>query len=304
MARQRKGRRISGILVLDKPIGLSSNHALQRVKRLYQAQKAGHTGNLDPLATGVLPICLGEATKVSAYLLDADKGYIATVRLGVQTTTGDAEGEVIASQEVGNIDEAQLLRVLAQFGGEIEQVPPMYSALKHQGTPLYKLAQKGIEVERKVRRVIIHDLRLLGIEGDQFTIEVACSKGTYIRTLAEDIGRVLGYGAHLTALRRTRAGPFRLDQAHALEELEALADGGLEQLDQLLSPLETALQHWPRLEVTATMAHYLRQGQAVLVPKAPTNGLVCLIEPNGGCLGIGEMQDDGRVAPRRVFQPD
>lgn len=302
--RQRKGRRISGMLILDKPIGLSSNQALQQVKRLYQAQKAGHTGNLDPLATGVLPICLGEATKISAYLLDADKRYIATVKLGEQTTTGDAEGEVIARQDVGEVDKSRLLEAIEQFRGEIQQTPPMYSALKHQGTPLYKLAQQGIEVERKVRTVTIYDIRLIQQQGVEFTIEVLCSKGTYIRTLAEDIARSMGLGAHLTALRRTQAGPFSLEQAMTIEQLTALAQQGQGALDDCLMPVESALEHWPRLHLSDDAAHYLCLGQAVLVPKAPTEGLVCLFGPQGQFLGIGSIQDDGRVAPKRLFHPD
>jgi tRNA pseudouridine55 synthase len=302
--RQRKGRRISGIVILDKPIGLSSNQALQQVKRLYQAQKAGHTGNLDPLATGVLPICLGEATKVSAYLLDADKRYTATVKLGEQTTTGDAEGEVIARKDVGPVDETQIQAVLTRFLGEIQQLPPMYSALKHQGTPLYKLAEQGIEVERKVRTVTIFDILLIDLQGTEFTMDVYCSKGTYIRTLAEDIAREMGTVAHLTALNRTQAGPFTLEQSYTMGQLAAMAEQGLEALDGCLIPVEQALEHWPRVELSETSAHYIGQGQAVLVAKAPTEGLVCLFGPDQRFLGIGTIQDDGRVAPKRLFHPD
>jgi tRNA pseudouridine55 synthase len=275
--RTRKGRRVDGILLLDKPLGVSSNHALQRVKRLFNAQKAGHTGNLDPLATGVLPICLGEATKVSAFLLDADKRYLGKVKLGVRTRTADAEGEVIETREVGELDEARVRAVLQRFLGEIEQVPPMHSAIKVDGQPLYKLAHQGLEVERKPRRVTIYSLDLLSIAGDILEIDVRCSKGTYIRTLAEDIGEALGCGAHLAGLVRTEAGPFRLEEAVDMPSLEHLAEEGHQVLDGLLQPVEGALEDWPDVTLSENAAFYHRRpGAAVRQAGAlPGGGFYC-----------------------------
>lgn len=303
MAKRRaRGRDVSGILLLDKPAGISSNAALQRVKRLFFAKKAGHTGSLDPIATGLLPICLGEATKVSAYLLDADKGYRVTVKLGQQTATGDCEGEVIETRPVPNLTPADVEAVLAQLRGEIEQVPPMYSALKKEGRPLYELARQGIEVERQARRVTIHALALLALRGDEMDLEVHCSKGTYIRTLAEAIGERLGCGAHVQQLRRTRTGGFDLAQAITLETLEGLRDEGpAEGLDPYLLPMDSALQAWPDVSLTRDMVYYLRHGQAVLVPRAPTQGLVKLYGNHDEFLGIGHILDDGRVAPKRLI---
>ena len=300
--RIRKGRRVDGILLLDKPLGISSNHALQKVKRLYNAQKAGHTGNLDPLATGVLPICLGEATKVSAFLLDADKRYRGKVKLGIRTRTADAEGEVIEKREVGQLDEAHIRAVLSHFLGEIEQVPPMHSAIKVDGQPLYKLAHQGIEIERKPRCVVIYALELLAIQGDTLEIDVHCSKGTYIRTLAEDIGEALGCGAHLSGLIRTGAGPFRIDDAVDMATLEHLAEEGPEALDELLLPVEEALENWPDVTLSDNAAYYLGMGQAVMVPNAPTDGMVRLFDKQERFLGVGFIADDGKVAPKRLFK--
>ncbi|MBD3670966.1 MAG: tRNA pseudouridine(55) synthase TruB [Gammaproteobacteria bacterium] len=302
--RLRKGRRVNGILLLDKPTGISSNQALQRVKRLFKAQKAGHTGNLDPLATGVLPICFGEATKVSAFLLDADKRYLGSVKLGVRTTSADAEGEVIETREVGQLDPAEVRRVLASFVGEIEQVPPMHSAIKVDGQPLYKLAHQGIEVARKSRRVHIYTLELLRLEGDEMEIDVRCSKGTYIRTLAEDIGAVLGCGAHLSGLVRTEAGPFRLDDAVDMATLEHLGEEGPEGLDEFLWPVHEALENWPDVILSEDAAYYLGMGQAVMVPNAPTDGWVRLFDKQSRFLGVGMIADDGKVAPKRLFKAD
>lgn len=303
--RKNKGRNVSGIVLLDKPLGITSNRALQIVKRLYNAAKAGHTGSLDPLATGLLPLCLGEATKVSGYLLDADKHYIATIKLGVKTFSADAEGEVIETRPVEDYSKKQVQSVIAQFIGEIEQVPPMHSALKVDGKPLYKLAHQGQVIERKARTVHIYDIEILRQEADEIDIAVECSKGTYIRTLAEDIGEKLGCGAHLSALRRTASGPFQLEDSVTLEELEQLtenaAEQGYEAADEILIPAEDALVDWESLNLTKDAAHYIGQGQAVLVPKAPTSGLVKLFSEEKGFLGIGEILDDGRVAPRRLF---
>ena len=223
MPRRRRGLPVNGVVLLDKPKGLSSNHALQRVRRLFDAQKAGHTGTLDPMATGLLPICLGEATKFSAHLLEADKMYRTRVELGVITDTGDAEGTVLERREVPNLAVEDIESVLTRFRGEIDQVPPMYSALKHQGKKLYELAREGKQVERAARRVSVYDARLLSFEGTAFELEVSCSKGTYIRTLAEDIGHALGCGAHISQLRRLKTGPFDGDAMWTLEALEALA---------------------------------------------------------------------------------
>ncbi|MBA6420114.1 tRNA pseudouridine(55) synthase TruB [Pseudomonas neustonica] len=297
-----KRRSIDGILIFDKPLGMSSNQALQKVRWLFNANKGGHTGSLDPLASGVLPLCLGEATKFSQYLLDADKAYITEARLGMTTTTGDAEGDVLEMKPV-NISLADVEANLAQFTGDIEQIPPMYSALKHEGQPLYKLARAGETVERKPRAVTISVLKILGLEGDRLQLEVHCSKGTYIRTLVEDLGAALGCGAHVASLRRTVAGPFDLSQSVTLEALEALhAEGGAESLDHLLLPMDSGLQDWPILELTEQTAYYLNHGQAVRVPGSPAFGKVRLRDASGRFLGIGEMTEDARVAPKRLLR--
>ena len=303
MARRRpKGRNINGILLLDKPIGLTSNAALQTVKRLFKASKAGHTGNLDPLATGLLPICFGEATKISSFLLDSDKHYIGTCKLGVRTSTADTEGKVLETRPVGKLTEQRVKEVLHQFIGQVEQIPPMHSAVKVNGTPLYKLAREGKEIERKSRRVTIYEITLLRLEGDELEIELHCSKGTYVRTLAEEIGEALGCGAHLSALRRTASGPFELEHAVSLPELEHLADSGFEELDDLLLPIEDALSDWPMVNMSKNTAYYLQQGQAVQVPKSPTTGWVRLHPDDGKFLGIGQILEDGRVAPKRLIK--
>ncbi len=294
---------ITGIVLLDKPAGLSSNAALQRVKQLYQARKAGHTGSLDPLATGMLPICLGEATKVSAFLLDADKRYRVRCRLGVTTTTADAEGEVLDTRPVPELDDARIEAALAGFRGEIEQTPPMHSAIKHKGQRLYNLARQGIEVEREKRRVIIHELKLLGHDEHSLELEVACSKGTYVRTLAEEIGEALGCGAHVEALRRLAVGPFADGQAMVtLAQLETLAEQDGESLQDCLLPVDAALADWPEVRLDRDSAWYLRQGQAVLVPRAPVSGMLRLYEEGGVFIGVGSVQSDGRVAPKRLFK--
>jgi tRNA pseudouridine55 synthase len=302
VARRRpKGRPISGILLLDKPIGLTSNAALQQVKRLYRAAKAGHTGNLDPLASGLLPICFGEATKFSAFLLDSDKRYLGTCKLGVTTTSADAEGEVLERKPVGKYSRAEVEAVLAKFLGEIEQIPPMHSAIKVNGQPLYKLAHQGKEIAREPRRITIYSLDLISLEGDELVLDVHCSKGTYVRTLAEDIGRELGCGAHLSALRRTAAGPFSIERAVSLAELEHLAEDGLAGLDRYLLPVEAALGDWPEIVLTDNTAYYLQQGQAVQIARAPTSGLVRLfVGDEHRFIGVGRILGDGRVAPQRL----
>ncbi len=301
MTRERRRRRdISGIVLLDKDPGPTSNEALQVVKRLFQAQKAGHTGSLDPLASGLLPMCLGEATKVSGFLLDANKRYRVCCRLGQRTTTGDAEGEVVETRPVEGLDRARVERVLEGFEGPQEQIPPMYSALKHQGQRLYKLARQGVEVERKPRPVVIHTLDLLSFEGDTLEFDVRCSKGTYVRTLAEDIGAALGCGAHVIALRRLAVGPYDGVEMVDLETLRRLAAEGTERLDTVLLPIESALAEWPDVRLSDDAAYYLRRGQPVLVPHAPTRGWVRLYARDRRFLGVGQILDDGRVAPRRL----
>ena len=294
-------RRVNGILLLDKPQGMTSNAALQVVKRLYQARKAGHTGSLDPLATGLLPLCFGEATKVSGFLLDADKRYRVVCKLGERTTTGDAEGEVVEQRPVEGVTEAGLRKALEGFVGEIEQIPPMYSAVKHKGERLYKLARQGVEVEREARKIDIHSLELRDFSIPVFEIDVHCSKGTYVRTLVEDIGEQLGCGAHVTALRRLAVGPFDDSQMIDMAALEATAAEGMAALDKLLLPMESGLSQWPGVRLSGDAAFYLRQGQPVLVPQAPTEGWVRLYEGESRFLGMGEILDDGRVAPRRLM---
>ncbi len=305
MARRRKGRAVTGILVLDKPVGPSSNQTLQRVRHLFQAAKAGHTGNLDPLASGVLPICLGEATKLSQFLLDSNKAYEATVSFGIKTTTGDSEGEVLAEKAAGTLMADQVTAALTSFIGEFDQTPPMHSALKVDGQPLYKLARQGKEVERKARRIEIHSLEMTSfLPGSVATsdIRVSCSKGTYIRTLSEDIAESLGLPGHMSALRRTESGPFDLAQAISLETLVDTAEKeGAESLDQFLIDPEIAVGHLERVEVSSSAAFYLKQGQAVLVRNAPLSGMVRIAEATGPFLGIGVILDDGRVAPKRLF---
>lgn len=304
MARRRKGRPVDGILVLDKPVGVSSNQALQIAKRLYFAAKAGHTGSLDPLATGVLPLCFGEATKFSQYLLDADKAYESTFVLGRFTATGDAEGEVIEERDASGITESDVTAALARFEGEIEQVPSMYSAIKQDGQPLYKLARQGVEVERKARRVVIKVLELRafrGGENPEVDIYLECSKGTYVRSLAEDLGRALGCGAYVSALRRTKAGPFDIADSVSLATLEALKQAEqLQAMDQLLLPADAALGDLPLVRLSESGGFYMRQGQPVMVPNAPCNGIVRVALETGEFLGVGEILDDGRVAPRRL----
>ena len=305
MSRRRRGRAVDGVLVLDKPSGLSSNQALQRVKRLYFAAKVGHTGSLDPLATGVLPLCFGEATKFSQYLLDADKAYESTFVLGTVTDTGDAEGRVLENTDASVITERDVIAALQAFEGEIEQVPSMYSAIKRDGQPLYKLARKGVEVERKSRPVVIKRLQLRAFRGGEkpeVDIYLECSKGTYVRSLAEDLGRVLGYGAFVSALRRTRAGPFTIEDSLALSTLEALQDSTeFHGLDNFLLPADVALGALPLVRLSESGGFYMRQGQPVMVPNAPRGGIVRVALHSGEFLGVGEILDDGRVAPRRLI---
>lgn len=304
MARRRKGRPISGIIILDKPLGRSSNHVLQEVKRLFNAQKAGHTGSLDPLATGLLPICLGEATKVSSYLLDANKSYQVTCQLGLTTDTGDAEGKVMEQQSVPVLEESAVLTLLAGLEGEQDQVPPMYSALKHQGQPLYKLARQGIEIERKARRITIYAIQLDKMTADSLTLTVRCSKGTYIRTLAEEIGHKLGCGAHVSMLRRIEVAGYEMSQSLTLETLHQTAEQGMTALDAHLLATEDALPDWPSRYLNQAQTTYLQQGRLVTLAQEDTAAVqtkVRLFDDKGIFFGLGEIQADQVLAPKRIM---
>ena len=324
-----KKRSINGILLLDKPKEMTSNQALQTVKQLFSASKVGHTGSLDPLATGLLPLCFGEATKFSQFLLNADKTYIVSACLGTRTNTGDAEGEVIESRPVPNYSTNQLQTILSAFRGTISPIPPMFSALKHKGRPLYKLARQGIVVERNPRTVTIYSLRLLesnnsekdlsapkvnlqqhencelsGTDGKNLSakrilnLEIRCSKGTYVRTLIEDIGEALGCGAYVSELRRLSVANFHAEQMVSMEELQS---SSLAECDKKLLSLDSLLNEWPVLKISQAAAYYLYRGQAVLLPNLPKQGLLrLLLQKSGQFIGVGEILEDGRVAPRRL----
>jgi len=302
MGRKKKGRAVHGVVLLDKPLKISSNHALQRVKRLFDANKAGHTGSLDPLASGMLPICLGEATKVSAFLLDADKTYRFKCQLGSKTATGDAEGEVIESRPFEHIQQADIEKYLPELTGDIMQVPPMYSALKKDGQRLYDLARQGIEVERKARPVTIYSLELISFENGEIELETRCSKGTYVRTLAEDLGEKLGCGAFVTELRRTSVGPYKSEML-TLDQLMEIAEGGFDELDDVMLEIDSGIDDWPIVELDADSAYYIKLGQPVQIARAPTEGLVRIYDGDD-FIGIGKINDDGRVAPKRMMNLD
>ncbi|MGB0360982.1 MAG: tRNA pseudouridine(55) synthase TruB [Endozoicomonas sp.] len=342
-----------GIIVVDKVYGASSNEVLQRVKRLFNAAKAGHTGSLDPLATGVLPICLGEATKFSQYLLDSDKSYRTTMKMGVQTTTGDREGEIVGERPV-TVTRSDIVAILEQFRGEISQVPSMFSALKHNGRPLYEYAREGIEIDRPSRKITIHRLELLDFDGDECVLEVDCTKGTYIRTLVEDIGTALGCLGHVAELKRLKAGPYTDHQSYSLDELAHLRDEAREAaldveqkmeflelvaladevgreklentkadrfkelnrirnkagdriIDDLLLPLDSAVSDWPQVKLGTNSSFFVAQGNPVQVSQAPTSGNVRIYgitenEETIRFLGVGEITDDGLVAPKRLIK--
>ena len=299
--RRNRGRSINGIVILDKATGLSSNAALQQVKKLYEANKAGHTGSLDPLATGVLPLCLGEATKVSQFLLNSDKRYRTKIKLGVRTDSGDKTGTVIQSITDFSVSEAGIEKELDAFRGEIEQLPPMHSALKVDGVPLYKMARKGIEIRREKRKVTIYEINLLNIVEDVIELDITCSKGTYIRTIADDLGQALGCGANIIELRRTEAGVFREEDCKDLEALSELkVQGGLEVIDEQLIPMDQAIAELPEVNLPSVTASHLKNGQAVIVRHLPEEGLVRLYEEEQ-FIGIGCIDDDGKVAPRRLI---
>ena len=299
--RRRRVRNISGIVVLDKANGLSSNAALQEVKRLYEANKAGHAGSLDPLATGVLPVCLGEATKVSQFLLDSDKRYRTRIKLGIRTDTGDSEGSIIERNEGISISRKAIERALTKFKGEVEQVPPMHSAIKMNGVPLYKLARKGIAVEREPRLVTLYQICLVEFVNSELELEISCSKGTYIRTIADDLGQELGCGAHVIELRRTQAGVFTEKDSISSEELALEKENrGLDKIDQFLIPMDRAIQDLPEVNLPSITASHVKNGQAVLVRHLPKNGLVRMYEDEQ-FIGIGSIDDDGKVAPKRLI---
>lgn len=289
-------RRVDGVLLLDKPAGMTSNAALQTVRRLYNAAKAGHTGTLDPMATGLLPLCFGEATKFAGALLDADKEYLATVQLGVATDTADAEGRVLAVRPI-EVDAARVREVVAGFLGEIEQVPPMYSALKRDGRPLYELARQGVEVELKPRRVVLHRLEVSNWTGSRFDLAVACSKGTYIRSLAADVGARLGCGAHLAALRRTRIDRLAIADAVLLNALEAASPQ--ERQSQLLAA-DSLLLGWPAVTLTASQTVAISHGQSIAWAAGGAGIRYRLYGAEGRFLGVGETREDGRLAPQRL----
>ena len=293
-------RAISGVLLLDKAAGLTSNAALQKAKWLYRAEKAGHTGTLDPFATGLLPLCLGEATKFSQFLLDADKVYRAEIHLGVRTASGDLDGAVIAERPVA-VSEASLRQALSRFQGEIEQVPPMHSALKHAGRPLYEYARKGIEIERPARRVCVHEIELECFDGRVASVRVHSSKGFYVRALADDLGEALGCGAHLTGLERLQVGPYRLDNAIKLEQLAELDEAGR---DALLLPPDNLTLDLPRLDLDLEAAWQISHGQAIWRSGLQVGELLRLYAEGGRFLGVAEVDQDGKAAPRRLVVSD
>jgi tRNA pseudouridine55 synthase len=289
---------VHGVLLLDKPAGLTSNDALQKAKRLLNACKAGHTGSLDPIATGLLPLCFGDATRLSQFLLDSDKRYWTVFRLGASTTTYDSEGDVTSTRPV-DCRVADVEKLLPRFRGAISQIPPMYSAIKMGGQPLYKLARAGQEVEREPRNIVVRELKLLALEGERLTLEIHCSKGTYVRTLAHDIGEALGCGAHVVELRRLGVGGLDVRQAVSIAELESLATP--EERARKLLPLDAMLSGYPDVHLTALAAHYLRQGQPISLQHGRQPGWVRLYEGETRFLGLGQVMDDGRVAPRRLL---
>ncbi|EMK3363505.1 tRNA pseudouridine(55) synthase TruB [Vibrio parahaemolyticus] len=307
MARRRKGRPINGVILLDKPTGISSNDALQKVKRIYFAEKAGHTGALDPLATGMLPICLGEATKFSQFLLDSDKRYRVIAKLGERTNTSDSDGEVVETRPV-DVTLEKLEASIEKFRGESDQVPSMFSALKYQGKPLYEYARKGIEVPRESRKITVYEIILHRFEGDEVEMEVHCSKGTYIRTIVDDLGEMLGCGAHVTMLRRTAVAKYPYEKMVTLELLNELLEQAhreeiapRELLDPLLMPMDTAVEDLPEVNLIPELADMVQHGQPVQVLGAPEQGSLRLTMGEERLfIGVGEMNDDGKIAPKRL----
>ena len=290
-------RKVDGVLLLDKPAGLTSNTALQKAKRLFNAAKAGHTGTLDPFATGLLPLCLGEATKFSQFLLDADKVYLAEVKLGVRTSSGDLDGDVISQAPV-EVTEAQLRAALHPFMGEIEQIPPMHSALKHQGRPLYEYARAGVEIPRQARRVVVHGLDLEAFRGDRCILRVHCSKGFYVRALADDLGQLLGCGAHLVGLRRLAVGSFTLEEALTLADLEAMDEDGR---DSILAPADALIADVPALTLDAESQWQIMHGQPVWLPRLRVDDLYRIYGDDTVFLGVAQVNQDGKLAPKRLI---
>ncbi len=307
MARRGKGRSINGIVLLDKPTDISSNHALQRVKRIFFANKAGHTGALDPLATGMLPVCLGEATKFSQFLLDSDKRYTVTATLGIRTTTSDSQGEVVEQRDVA-VTPAQLEKALDSFRGDIMQVPSMFSALKHKGQPLYKYAREGITIDREARPISVYEINLLRFEGNEVDLDIHVSKGTYIRTIIDDLGELLGCGAHVSMLRRTQVADYPYERMVTIEQLESLVEQAKKEdispyqlLDPLLLDMDTAVKNYPEVNISEEMGSYVLHGQPVQVFGAPDNTIVRItVGDNHTFIGVGQMNDDGLIAPKRL----
>ena len=290
---------LSGLILLDKPSGITSNKALQIVKHLYKAKKAGHTGSLDPLATGMLPICFGEATKFSQFMLDADKHYFATAKLGVKTDTSDSEGNIIETKPVKDISPEKIENILKKFRGVILQKPSMFSALKYKGKPLYELARKGIEVERKKREITIYKLNLIDLKDETFSIDVHSSKGTYIRNLVEDIGDALGCGAHVTALRRYQSGHFMQDQMTPLSVLEDMKEGD-GALEELLLPIDSLVQGIPTLALTSDESRAICHGQSIFRKNLPDSQVIRLYSAENNFLGVANIHDNSRIAPKRL----
>lgn len=307
MARRRKGRPINGVILLDKPTGISSNDALQKVKRIFFAEKAGHTGALDPLATGMLPICLGEATKFSQFLLDSDKRYRVIAKLGERTDTSDSDGEVVETRPV-DVNLEKLEACIDTFRGESDQVPSMFSALKYQGKPLYEYARKGIEVPRESRKVTVYEIVLHRFEGDEVEMEVHCSKGTYIRTIVDDLGEMLGCGAHVTMLRRTGVAKYPYEKMVTLEQLNELLEQAhrdevapKELLDPLLLPMDTAVEDLPEVNLNAELTNLVQHGMPVQVFGAPEGTPIRMTSGEDKLfIGVAEVNDDGKVAPKRL----
>ncbi|GKV94294.1 tRNA pseudouridine(55) synthase TruB [Pectobacterium aroidearum] len=304
---RRRGRDVHGVLLLDKPQGVSSNDVLQKVKRIFNANRAGHTGALDPLATGMLPICLGEATKFSQYLLDSDKRYRVIARLGQRTDTSDADGNVIEERAIG-FSATELEQALEDFRGTTQQVPSMYSALKYQGRKLYEYARQGLTVPREAREITVYELQFIRWEGDELELEIHCSKGTYIRTIIDDLGEKLGCGAHVIYLRRLQVATYPIERMVTLEQLATLVEQAQAQelspslsLDPLLMPMESPVIDFPEVNLTPVVAGYLKLGQPVQAANAPLNGMVRITEGDAHTfIGMGEIDGDGRVAPRRL----
>ena len=299
--RNPKGRDINGIVLLDKDIGLSSNAALQKVKRLFFAKKAGHTGSLDPLASGILPICLGQATKIAQFLLDDDKRYFVRGKLGENTDTYDCEGVMIKTQQFKQLNQDEIMAVALSFKGDILQVPPMYSALKKDGQPLYKLARQGIEIERPARPVTIHDINFISYEQGVMTLDVSCSKGTYIRSLIQDIGDKLGCGAHVIELRRTGFAHLDISETIKFCELEALVTEDYQQLDAHIFSSENMLPNIQDASLDAQQTIDIKFGRAVQSDQLGDQHTVKLFGPDHEFLGVGELSQDGVIAPKRLF---